>query len=1023
MILKRDVLVILNFPDYIDLNEVKKHSKYMSEYLNEHLIDTMRELYKYDKNTLNQVRKELHMRGIGFKKELQNNFLKGIEYNLYPYISVSDEKDRYKSFPFELFGLSQIVSELKISSDKFFNYIPVNGFHKFIPTERKELLISKLEEYGFELIYEHKEVNKKNIESDLDIYKYISDKLFPHFVKYCSDNGYSVVEIDEALKNYKNAKGTRNKTYEKIYQYCIEKGLIEHNSNEKYNLYNHELHELLSAHGKSYLEFMNEYFCEDNLLSDRPYEYGQTVVNDIFENYNVEHESYLINLNSKLTKLTNHDNYILIKDIPISDIINYYELSKIFLKETRLVKELGTKLYDDAIIKILLKFIEELPNFTETNDELFKTVSEKEFKILRDRNNGKTLEEIANQISVTRERVRQIEAKAKRNLKASCELKKTINFIMFKYRNKSIIQLSQILKDVNLDLEYNFVIAILLEESSKYLVNIEYMLLISHKVYRNMQNEVDWYINNENLVIPLNELKYINEENIEFATKLLRGFNYKLVNNNFVKSNLTIVAALEHILYINKEEIFINSHEDYEKLKNKVENLFDKRIDSSPRALFSRVADARNVILIDKNAYKYEDFRDIDGNFLSELKQLVNEEFNQGQYADPRLIYKNNTELMKINKVYSYSHLYSIIKNFFSEDFKVGHQNTLYIYPKESNNLTAEDILTKYLKEHPVVSIDKVLKELKWKRIKLEQIIPRLTDVILNGNQEIILIEGIEEEEGYDELYNLVDNEIEKGYLITADLYTKIAFDENLSLLINKYNIIDLHGFAQFVKSKFMYMMGHSQFLYSKYTEYRNIEDIIVSKLPQMISAKELRDFVVEKGYSEQRYYKTKNLLVDENKITPYSNNIFLNLEKFNFSSNIEDNLLKILKVKLKENIYLTKNQLQEVNVEINESLMATPEIIAHIAKVNGYHLLEAYYGSIYELPIITNKFKTYSELVYTIIKKDFKDIYSEENLLSFLKTRELVTENADQIYFTIKDSDYFTFDNLGFFRLNEGVV
>ncbi|PTI16323.1 sigma factor-like helix-turn-helix DNA-binding protein, partial [Staphylococcus xylosus] len=676
------------------------------------------------------------------------------------------------------------------------------------------------------------------------------------------------------------------------------------NSNEKYNLYNHELHELLSAHGKNYLEFMNEYFCEDNLLSDRPYEYGQTVVNEIFENYNVEHESYLINLNSKLTKLTNHDNYILIKDIPISDIINYYELSNIFLKETRLVKELGTKLYDDAIIKILLKFIEELPNFTETNDELFKTVSEKEFKILRDRNNGKTLEEIANQISVTRERVRQIEAKAKRNLKASCVLKKTTNFIMFKYRNKSIIQLSQILKNVNLDLEYNFVIAILLEESSKYLVNIEYMLLISHKVYRNMQNEVDWYINNGNLVIPLNELKYINEENIEFATKLLSGFNYKLVNNNFVKSNLTIVAALEHIMYINKEEIFINSHEDYEILKNKVENLFDKRIDSSPRALFSRVADARNVILIDKNAYKYEDFRDIDGNFLSELKQFVNEEFNQGQYADPRLIYKNNTELMKINKVYSYSHLYSIIKNFFSEDFKVGHQNTLYIYPKESNNLTAEDILTKYLKERPVVSIDKVLKELKWKRIKLEQIIPRLTDVILNGNQEIILIEGIEEEEDYDALYNLVNNEIEKGYLITADLYTKIAFDENLSLLINKYNIIDLHGFAQFVKSKFMYMMGHSQFLYSKYTEYRNIEDIIVSKLPQMISAKELRDFVVDKGYSEQRYYKTKNLLVDENKIIPYSNDIYLNLEKFNFSSNIEGNLLEILKVKLKENIY-----------------------------------------------------------------------------------------------------------------------
>ena len=546
------------------------------------------------------------------------------------------------------------------------------------------------------------------------------------------------------------------------------------------------------------------------------------------------------------------------------------------------------------------------------------------------------------------------------------------------------------------------------------------MLLISHKLYRNIKDEIEWYVANGSLVIPLNELEYIYEENMEFATKWLNEFNYKLVNNNFVQSNITIVAALEYVMYLNKDKIFINNDEGYQTLKHKVETLFDKEINSNPRALFSRVADAKNVILIDRNAYKYENFEDIDGEFLVEIKQLVNEELAQGQYADPRLIYKNHSKLMQENNIYSYSHLYSIIKNFYSEDFKVGHQNTLYIYPKESNNLTAEDILTKYLDECPIVSIDKVLKDLKWKRIKLEQMIPRLTNVILNGNQEIILIKGIEEEEDYDVLYNLVNNEVAKGYLITADLYIMVVFDEKLSVLINKYNIKDLHSFAQFVKSKFMYMMGHSQFLYSKYTEYRNIEDIIVSKLPQMITTKELRNFVVEKGYSEQRYYKMKNILVDENKIIPYNNDIFLNLEKFNLSSNIENNLLEILKVKLDENIYLTKNQLQKINVEINESLMATPEIIAHIAKVNGYHLLEAYYGSTYELPIITNKFKSYSELVYTIIKKDFKGIYSEEKLLSFLKLRGLVTENSDQIYFTIKESDYFTFDNVGFFNLNE---
>ncbi len=39
-----------------------------------------------------------------------------------------------------------------------------------------------------------------------------------------------------------------------------------------------------------------------------------------------------------------------------------------------------------------------------------------------------------------------------------------------------------------------------------------------------------------------------------------------------------------------------------------------------------------------------------------------------------------------------------------------------------------------------------------------------------------------------------------------------VAFDDKLSVLINKYNINDLHSFAQFIKSKFMFMHGHSQF-------------------------------------------------------------------------------------------------------------------------------------------------------------------------------------------------------------------
>lgn len=993
----------------------------MSRYFNDEVIDNMRELYIQDKNMFNQFRKELHIRGIGFREEFQNNFFKGIEYNIYPYISINDNKDRYKSFPFELFGLTHIVEDLKIKSDKFFNYIPVNGFDKFIMSERKELFISKLKEYGFELIYKQGDVIEKRSHDNRDISNYVPKQFFSHFINYCNNKGYAINAIDEALTEYKNAKGTRKKTWEKLYNYCVEKRLVNNNSTLKYNFHNKELDELLNNYNKSYSKFMDLYFSEDNLLSERPYVYGETVIQSILENYNVPHENYLLNVNAKLTELKNHDKYIYIKDMPISDIINFYELSNIFLNEIRLVNELGMKFYDKAIIDIFLNFIDKLPDFSNIEDEVLKSVSKRELKVLINRNKGKTLEEIAKEMDVTRERVRQIEVKAKRNLKSSSKLNKMMNFILFKFRKKSIIQLSQVMKYLDIELDYCFIISILLEGNSKYLVNNEYMLLISHKLYKNIKNEIEWYISNHSLVIPLNELEYIYEENIEFVTKWLNKFNYKLVNNNFVQSNITIVSALEYIMYLNKDKIFINNDKDYKVLKYQIETIFDKEINSNPRALFARVADAKNVILIDRNAYKYEDFEDIDGEFLVKIKQLVNEELTKGKYTDPRVIYKNNSKLMQENNIYSYSHLYSIIKNFYSEDFKVGYQNTLYIYSKDSDKLTAEDILNDYLKENSPTSIDKVIKDLKWKKFKLEQIIPRLSDVIINGNQEIIRISGIEEEIHYQALYDLVNGEIKKGYIITADLYMKVAFDDKLSELINKYNINDLHSFAQFIKSKFMFMHGHSQFLYSKYSKYRNIEDIMMFKLPEIIPFKTLRDFIVGKGYSEQRYYKAKDILIENNKIIPYNNDHFLNLEKFDLPLDVERKILELLKFKFKDRIYMSKSQLQDVDIELNDSLMVTPEIIASVAKTNGYHLLEAYYGSAYELPIITvKKFNSYAEFVYKIVKEEFKDIYNEENLLLFLKSYGLIHQNSDQIYFTLKESEYFTFDNLGFFYLNE---
>ncbi|HFV7846403.1 TPA: hypothetical protein ACH98H_002534, partial [Staphylococcus aureus] len=92
------------------------------------------------------------------------------------------------------------------------------------------------------------------------------------------------------------------------------------------------------------------------------------------------------------------------------------------------------------------------------------------------------------------------------------------------------------------------------------------------------KNELEYYISNDRMVIPLNELEYVCEESMEFATKWLKVFNYKLVNNNFVKCNITIVAAIEYIMYLNKDKIFINNDEGYNFLNIKFINYLIKKL-------------------------------------------------------------------------------------------------------------------------------------------------------------------------------------------------------------------------------------------------------------------------------------------------------------------------------------------------------------------------------------------------------------------------------------------------------------
>ncbi|OFS62295.1 sigma factor-like helix-turn-helix DNA-binding protein [Nosocomiicoccus sp. HMSC09A07] len=1022
-------------PKYANLEEIKKHSYYMKQFLNDEILELLRELYIKDRTAFNLVLMEMQLRGIAFTEQHQSNLLKGIDFDLEPYIKASKDTNNFKKFPFKFFGLSNLVADLKIESDLFFNYIPLSGFDKYIPNEKKHLFPYKLKEYGFELISstqekmddEHYEIDTnttpKKRETSMEYY--IPKEIFPHFINFCEDNGYTMEKIDVALKSYKNAKGTRKKTYDGLYQYCknnnmIFKGDIVNDLVSTLNI----TQKRLESFGYDFTNFMNNYFSEANICNEKPYDKTIRIIEDIYENDYEKFDLLTTNYESILDELKNHNGYQYIMCSKISDIFNQYNLSNIFYNEDRLITNLGTEYQDRFIARLLIELLNELPNPQSIGIFITNLLDERQTKVLSMRYRGKTLEETGFSLRVTRERIRQIEAKAKKNLRNNTTIKKCLDFILLKYNDKTYIKFSQILKLLNLSSDYEFVIPAIFENDSNFIIMNDEKLLVKNNLYGRMKTEIETLIAQEKLVISINELINFSEDNFEIITKLFKEFKYKYFNKNFVPESISITNSLSYILKQNQGKSFKISDDNTEFLREEIYNTFGKVVDSNTRSLFARVADAKNVALIEEGTYAYMDFTDVNPSFLNELKVFIENEILNVNYANPRTIYKNNKDLMLKNNVFSHVHLYSLIKEFFSDDFKVGHQNTLYIYDKETDDFSAEELLLDLLKNKSPVTTDYVLETLGWNKLKLEQLIPKIDSVIFTGNRQVTLISDIENDSKYFEVYDIISKELEKGYIITHDFMMKLIFSNNeISDFLTAHNIGNLSGFAQFIKAKFSDVRGFSQFLYLKNSPITKINDVILNELSDMPSYRDFENLIVGKGYSAQTFHKMKNELIEDGKIIPYDEFSFINTDKFILRDGLETEILELLDRELTNKDFITTydiNQLTQI-INLNDEYMVQTETIAFFANKAGYYLYEAYPGSTYALPVITKEdYGSYDKLILDILSNTDETINNEEKLLKFLKEKGLINERADKLYTSLIHSDLFEFDSLGYFSIKE---
>ena len=961
-----DINKILNIPDFVQINEVKKNSLNMSNILNDDIIENLRSIYAENRTKFTIITNELSLRGIGFRKTYANNYLREIPQEFDKYILSKRNSNKFKKINFSYYGLEFLIKDYKIMSDLFFNYIPIEAFLNFIPNKSKyPYLINDFKDAGFEI------VSNKSFKKDL------------------MENAKK--KLNSSVKdNCDKQKKLNNKNDE----------LVEHLNINKITHYTH----LLSKSNKELLEF---YFVENDF-----YDVNSQSIEKTVDKFNIlNNENMQIKKTIQKNMLINLEIYTDIKNIKICDLFKAFEdKNYLYLSDTRTVEELTNSLYDYRLIKNLNTMLETISSFKYIVNFIKNTIKDKQLDIIYRRLEGETLQSIAESYSVTRERIRQIEKRVNKRIKSIIE-KNNYTFKIFNIylRQRKVMTFFDIIKTYSISNENKKLLIIILNLLKN--VKIIEKLVIHPITLDNINNEIKKI--EDRKLIHTNDLKYQGEKFLLLYIYLFDEYKYHSNGSKFVKSSLSIADKIEYI-FKNEFTNLQNNEIGYLKLKKKMESIFGEKISSSRRALFTRVASVENIILTNKNTYSYDEFNYVDEFLLEEIKSSIDEQLSKYKVTNAKIIFSANNNTLKKYNVTNHYHLYSIIQKFFSEALVIGKGNTLNIYKEKEDIVDIQEILMKYIINNiSSKKISEISKEVNLTINKIEQFVVNSNDFIINENKNLLYIRNIKKEKLFEDLENLIKEEIKKGYIIVIDFFLKLYSKQAFEHLLIKYNINETYSFSQLLKKISNNIIGGKQILFSKEKSYRTVEDIMPEIFSEKISRQKLIDFQLKIGYSEQRIYQNFNNVYGLKSFLPYDKNILIN-NKYNLIDSVLINQLeKILNDFFEKEEVLTKSYIDTIIINLlDENEYISYYVIAYLADILGYNLVEAYFGSKYELPIILDKQddRNYEELINDIVIKRNK-AQNKNGLIKILKYHELMNENAANIYYKLKDNDYFYID------------
>ena len=1049
----------LNIPSYYNDLNLDIYSEHLLPLFKENPVEYMRKLYSTNSRKFYNTRDELVLRGIGFQPQFQNNYLLDRTYTIENILYKNENTNAFEQIDFSMIGTSNFIERFDVSSDLFFNNIPLEGILHFTQGASIVILENVFKEAGFlitpiqnynakALIEQAHESDEKYEElkieytdmTDATIDYFFDDVIFLTFRKYCSEHNvgkFADLTLD-FISNYEYEKHVRRNTAIKVLDLYNEINLkyyqLQVNFDEAlHTLQNNKFKQLMEYANHDYLEFIDDFYTArdmDIYINTFPFEKVYQVYQQIIEEYKeLGVQKHQKEFEEILRDIGNHSKFKFILSLSL------IEIKEMFNFNWENTLDLQVYLFDvlddisyKPVFTDILKELNNMSDISESLDKIADSLKPRELEVIQLRR-MKTLQAVGEMLEVTRERVRQIESKVTHKLP---NYKKQLNLKMyFKYSTEhtKIIHVKEFMQELGLEgylFETLLILFLKMEESITYIESIDrYISTELYELIIGYLDEIDF----KKAIIVVDELKElfnneIGDDSIEIVDLLIKARNYNRVGAIYVKENVSIIARINYLFkHVIKEPVEMNI-EGYNYFKKLMEVTFDIPFDSDKRAATTRVADADDVILVDRNTYFYHESEAITEQLLDELEQILDEQLKFSDYVDPRWIYKEYNTLMLEKGLRSHVHLYSIVQNYLGEKYETGHRNTLYIYKSNADRLDAESILINYLIEtgHEVPKA-KVLLDLKWKEHKLDQLLPRIKKAVLIGNGIVKTIESFNfKDEELAELQSNLLISLEKGYVFTHDLQFELAFNEKLSPLIERCKLADDVTLSAILKWLNPNLQGYTKMLFWNNSAITKIEQVIAIEFLEIVARQEMIEFINNKGYSDQTIYKLPTEVIQEGLFYNYTKTRYINANLINFTEEVKDSLANYLEEQFEEKPYRSAFTMVGYSQKVLpiSSYEWTEWLIYQFAEHVGYRKIQVHNDYRYDKLVLVKEevpIYNFDQLILHILKTEYRGRYHEEDLASYLEMKKL-THNPRRLTNEIYNSQYFKFDSFGFFEV-----